>query len=296
MSDLLSQAERRLGLPAGAFPFTSRFAEVGGARLHYIDEGAGPPLLMLHGNPGWAYLYRGLVERLSGEFRCIAVDLAGFGLSEHPSGFSYLPQDHARLISGLLDKLDLQGATLVAHDWGGPIGLAAARATQRRIVRFCLGNTWAWAVNGDFHFEWFSKLLGGPLGRWAAMRHAVFVNLILPTSMRRRKLSAAELQAFRAPFEGRQSRRGMHVFPWAITGAGEWLAGLERYVAGFRRPAHLIWPDRDIAFRAKELQRWRRLLPQAGVTELANCGHFLWLEAPDEAAAAIRAFARQGEA
>ena len=293
MSEVVAgEAERRLGLPPGAFPFPSRHCEVGSARLHYIDEGAGPILLMIHGNPSWIYLWRGLVERLRGEFRCVAVDLAGFGLSAPPKDFSYLPSDHAKLVAAFAERLDLRDATLVAHDWGGPIGIAAARATAGRISRFCLGNTWAWPVNGDFHFEWFSKLLGGPIGRWAAMRHAVFVNFVLPSSMRRRKLTPDELQAFRAPFDNFQSRKGMHVFPWAITGAGDWLAELETFVAGFAGPAHFIWPDGDIAFREQELAHWLRLLPRAKVTRIARCGHFLWLEAPDEAAAAVTAFAR----
>ena len=286
----MSEAEEKLGLPAGAFPFPSRFAFILGARLHYVDEGGGPLLLMVRGNPSWSYLYKGLIERLSGEFRCVAVDLAGFGLSTPPPNFSYLPEDHAKILASLIEALDMQDATLIAHDWGGPIGVAAARSTGSRVARLCLGNTWAWAVNGDFHFEWFSKLLGGPLGRWLATRYAVFVNVILPSSMKRRKITPDELAAFRAPFDGRQSRKGMYVFPWAITGQGAWLAGLEPFVAGFEGPAHLIWPDGDIAFRSKELARWRKLLPQAGVTPLAKCGHFLWLEAPDEAAAAVRGF------
>ena len=285
----LSHAEREFGLAEGAFPFESRFVEVGGARLHYIDEGEGPLLLMLHGNPSWSYLYRDLVLALRGSFRCVAPDLAGFGLSRPPGGFSFLPRDHAALVADLIEALGLNDVTLIAHDWGGPIGLAAARATGR-VSRLCLGNTWASSVNGDLHFEWFSKLLGGALGGWLAERHAVFVNFLLPSSMRRRKLSAEELAAFRAPFDGRQARRAMQIFPRAITGEGDWLRDLESYVAGFRGPAHFVWPDKDIAFRAKELQRWRRLLPQAGVTPLSNCGHFLWLEAPGEAAAALAEF------
>jgi haloalkane dehalogenase len=285
-----SFADRELVLPPGTFPFESRFCGVGATQLHYVDEGAGPILLMIHGNPSWAYLYRGLIERLRGDFRCIAVDLAGFGLSPPPPDFSYKPEDHAKFIAAFLEALDLENVTLVAHDWGGPIGLAAAKATGRRITRLCLGNTWAWPINGDFHFEWFSRLLGGPIGRWAATRHAVFVNFVLPSSMRRRKLTPAELMAFRAPFDDRQPRTGMHVFPAEITGAGPWLAELEPFVASFKGPVHFLWPDADIAFREKELARWRTLCPQAEVTLLKSCGHFLWLEAPDETAAAIRTF------
>ena len=286
----LSHAEQTLGLAEGAFPFESRFLDLDGARLHYLDEGKGPALLMVHGNPSWSYLYKGLVDALRPNFRCIALDLPGFGLSRPPPGFSFLPRDHAIYVAGLMQALDLKDVTLVGHDWGGPIGLAAARATGARVTRLFLGNTWAWRVNGDFHFEWFSKLLGGRFGRVLAERYAVFVNFVLPSSMRRRKLKPDELAAFRAPFEGRQARRAMQIFPRSITAEGAWLAELETYVASFRGPAHFLWPDKDIAFREQELQRWLKLLPQAGVTRLNNCGHFLWIEAPEEAAAALAAF------
>ena len=221
----LSEAETRLGLAPGAFPFESRFLDIGGARLHYIDEGAGPLLFMVHGNPSWSYLYRSVILALRGEFRCVALDLAGFGLSTPPPGFAFLPADHARLAAALVDRLELTDATLVANDWGGPIGLAAARESGGRITRLCLGNTWAWPVNGDFHFEWFSKLLGGPVGGFLAERYSVYINVIVPTSMKRGKISPEDLNALRAPFRGLQSPRAMQVLPWAITGSREWLGG-----------------------------------------------------------------------
>lgn len=286
----LSLAERRLGLPRGSFPFESRFATVGEARLHYVDEGTGPVVLMLHGNPTWSVLYRGLIENLRDACRCVAVDLAGFGLSRAPPGFTYRPEDHAQLVAPFIEQLDLRDATLVAHDWGGPVGLAAMFATDGRISRLCLGNTWAWPVNGDFHFEWFSKLLGSGVGRFLAHRYAVFINVIMPTSMRRRKLAPEELDLFRAPFRNRESRRPMHVFPASITGSREFLGGLEREVRGFKGPVRFVWPGNDIAFREKELAHWLGLLPHAEVVRVPNCGHFLWLDAPDDCAEAVRTF------
>ncbi len=289
-----THAETLLDLKPGAFPYESRFAQIGQARLHYIDQGRGPLILLLHGNPTWSILYRGLIDGLKDSYRCIAVDLAGFGLSQAPPGFSFLPEDHARLITALLEQLDLREATLVAHDWGGPVGLASMLATQGRITRLCLGNTWAWPVNGDFHFEWFSRLLGGPIGRHLAHRHAIFINGIMPTSMRRRKLAGEELDLYRAPFRDRAARRPMHVFPGAITGSRTFLAGLEQGIPSFKGPVRFLWPENDIAFRTKELARWQTLLPQAEVVRIPRCGHFLWLDAPEECLAAVRDFMATG--
>lgn len=285
-----SDAERAFGLKAGAYPYRSRFVTVLGARLHHIDEGEGPSVLMLHGNPTWGFVYRRLIEGLRGDFRCLAPDLAGFGLSEAPAGFSFEPEEHARLVAALMDALDLRDVTLIGHDWGGPIGLGAAALAPGRVSRLCLGNSWAWPVNGDFHFEWFSRLMGGPLGRLAAHRYAVFVNLLMPLSMKRRKLDEDEMAAFRAPFRDRGRRSPMAVFPAAITGSGPWLAEIERFVRTFRGPACLVWPENDFAFRAKELARWQALLPQARTVPISRCGHYLWLDAPADCLAAVRGF------
>lgn len=285
----LSTVERRFGIASGEYPFHSNFLSIGSARLHYVDEGEGPVLLMLHGNPAWSFLYRRLIKAFSPKFRCVAVDLAGFGLSEPPPGFTFTPEEQARLVAGLIDALDLRDATLIAHDWGGPIGLSAMLKSPGRITRLCLGNTWCWPVNGDFHFEWFSKLMGGPIGRFGSERFALFVNMVMPSSMRRRKLTAAEMHAYRAPFANGRARTPLHVFPAQITGAGAWLAELERGVAQFKGPVHFIWPENDIAFRAKELARWQAMFPHASVTRIPRCGHFLWEDAPEDCEATLRA-------
>jgi haloalkane dehalogenase len=286
----MTHAEQILDLKPGSFPFQSHFWRAGGANVHYVDEGRGPTLFMIHGNPTWSFLYRHLILALRPHYRCVVIDLPGFGLSEPPDGFSFRPQDHVVVVSALLAGIGIDDATLVAHDWGGPIGLAAAIAQPGRLTRFVLGNTWAWPVNGDFHFEWFSKLMGGPIGRFGSNHFALFINGIMPTSMRRRKLTKEEMKAYRAPFAHGRTRRPMYVFPEQITAAGEWLGELEKGISTFKRPVRLIWPDSDIAFRDKELSHWQRIFPQASVKRLSNCGHFLWEDAPEESTEALRSW------
>jgi haloalkane dehalogenase len=200
MVDQFSAAERRFGLTAGQFPFRSHFIEINGSRLHYVDEGTGPVLFMLHGNPTWSFVFRHLISGLQDQFRCIAVDLAGFGLSDAAADFGHRPDEHAKLIAGLLQQLGLLDVTLVAHDWAGPIGLAAMLQSPGQITSLCLGNTFAWPVNGDFHFEFFSRMMGGPVGRFACKHFNFFVNVVMPVAMQRRKLSDEEMLAYRAPF------------------------------------------------------------------------------------------------
>jgi haloalkane dehalogenase len=150
-----------------------------------------------------------------------------------------------------------------------------------------VGNTWAWPVNGDWHFEWFSRLMGGVAGRWAARRFALFVNGVLPTSMKRGWPSPEVMRAYRAPFRLPRDRSPLHIFPHHILASRHWLAQLEVELSQWRGPAALIWPDNDIAFRGQELRRWRRLWPHARVTTIPRCGHFLWEDAPQESVAAL---------
>src|SRR5208282_578788 len=118
------------------YPFESRYADIDGARVHYVDEGSGPPLLLLHGNPTWSFLYRDLIKGLRDRFRCIAPDYPGFGLSHAAPGYSYTPAEHARILERLVLELDLQGLTMMVQDWGGPIGFAVATRQPSRFAAF----------------------------------------------------------------------------------------------------------------------------------------------------------------
>ena len=189
----------------GLFPFESRFADVRGHAVHYVDEGSGPPLLMLHGNPTWSFLYREVIERLRDSFRCIALDLPGLGLSTAAPGYGYRPEDHADVVHAFVEQLDLSGLTLVVQDWGGPIGLKVAQRSPQRFDRLVLTNTWAWPVNGDLHFEGFARSMGGPLGRELIRRVNLLVNVIVPVGHRRRRVTAEEMAHYRGALSDRGS-------------------------------------------------------------------------------------------
>lgn len=285
----LSEAERALNLPAGSYPFRSHFAEFDGARLHYIDEGQGPVLLMVHGNPARSFLYRKLIVALRDQYRCIAIDLPGFGLSRPPAGYDYRPESHYRYLAALIRHLDLRDATLIAHDWGGPVGLMAMLSEQHRFKRCVLGNTWAWPVNDVRHFAMFSAIMGGPLGRWLALRWNLFVNGLMPSAMRRGPLPAAVHQAYRAPFQRSGDWTGTHVFPRCIMDSHAMLASLEQQLKGVKSERFLLlWPQDDVAFKQRELDRWQQLLPLAERVMIPRCGHYLWEEASEDVLAALR--------
>ena len=129
------------------FPFESRFLSLrSGARVHYVDEGEGPVLLFLHGNPTWSFLYRKIIKNLASSFRCIALDYPGFGLSSTPTGRSFAPEEHAAVVAELVEHLALRNITVMVQDWGGPIGFQFAIAHPGRLSGFIIGNTWAWPL------------------------------------------------------------------------------------------------------------------------------------------------------
>lgn len=119
------------------FPFESRFVDIDGHTVHYVDEGSGPTLLFLHGNPTWSFDYRRVVESLKREFRCVAVDYPGFGLSVAAPGYRYLPADHAQVIERFVAALGLNGITLVAHDWVGRSGWRQFSAIRESSTVWC---------------------------------------------------------------------------------------------------------------------------------------------------------------
>lgn len=270
------------------FPFESRFVELGGNVVHYVDEGEGPVLLMLHGNPTWSFVYRQVIAELSGEFRCIALDYPGFGLSTAGPGYGFHPTDHARVVAEFVDHLDLTDVTLVAQDWGGPIGLTAALDRRNRFSGLVLGNTWAWPVNGDLRFEIPSRLVGGPIGRLLIQHFDFFVNVMIPAGHRRRKLTAAELTHYRRPQATPERRTPSAVLPNDIIAARPFLTDLERGLESLADlAALLVWADADIAFRTKELHRWETLMNRHHTVVLPGAGHFLQSDAPTDFANAI---------
>jgi haloalkane dehalogenase len=273
-------------------PYAPHYAELDGARVHYVDEGSGPPLLLLHGNPTWSFLYRDVIAGLRDRFRCIAPDHPGFGLSRPvPAGYGFTPAEHARVLERLVLELDLRDVTMMVQDWGGPIGFAVATRHPHRFAAFVIANTWAWPKT-DLPTQLFARLLGGPIGRYLILQHNFFVERAIPASVKRRKLSQALMDAYRAPFPTPESRRPVAVFPREILRSVDFLAEIERGLPALRdRRALLVWPTKDVAFRERERRHWESLFPDHRTTLLEGAGHYVQEDAADEIVSAIRGWA-----
>lgn len=276
-------------LPEELYPFESRHVWVSDARVHYVDEGSGPTLL-LHGNPTWSFLYRKIINELRDQFRCIAPDYPGFGLSVAPTRYGFTPAEHADVIERFVQQLDLTAVTMMVQDWGGPIGFAVATRQPDRFSRFVIGNTWAWP-KADLGTQAFSRVLGSPVGRYLIERRNFFVERILPAGVRRTRLSDAVMDAYRGPFPTPSSRRPVSVFPREILGSRPFLAEV---AAGLPRVADrqvlLCWPTNDFAFREPERKRWEALFPDHRTVLLKGAGHYIQEDADQEIVAAICEF------
>jgi haloalkane dehalogenase len=268
------------------YPFAPHWFHAGVGRLHYVDEGKGAPLLMVHGTPTWSFLYRHLVKALSGRYRCIVPDHLGFGLSDRPVSWSYRPRDQARILVRFVESLGLKDLTLIVHDFGGPIGLNYALEHPRNVRRLVLLNTWMWSFADDRRLRWGARLLGSGLGRMLYRHFDFAVTVMLRRSIADRKRYTREVERhYRRPLDGRAT----WVYARELLASGEWYERLwqqRERITGI--PTLLLWGMKDPAFAAC-LSRWRDAFTQAQVIELADCGH----APPEERAPELLPFLEQ---
>jgi haloalkane dehalogenase len=228
-------------VPGEEYPFEARYLTINNCRVHYIDEGAGPSTLMLSGNPFWSFVYRRIVLGLRETFRCIAPDYPGFGLSVAPLGYDFRPATHARVIEEFVAQLRLSRWTLMANDWGGPIGLWIAGRHPDQIRSLVLGNTWACPVgHRDRALRMFSAVVGGPPRRSPGQALEHFLNVLVARGMGGRRPSRRALRANKGPFPTSASRQPIRVFPREITASAAWLREVERGLSALRDKPLLV--------------------------------------------------------
>ncbi|MCV7359922.1 alpha/beta fold hydrolase [Mycolicibacterium fluoranthenivorans] len=270
------------------FPFESRFIDIDAHRVHYVDEGSGPTLLFLHGNPTWSFDYSKVIQSLRPEFRCIAVDYPGFGLSSAAPGYRHLPIEHAEVIDRFVGALELSGVTLVGHDWGGPIGLAVVQRRPETFESLVLTNTWAWPV-GDPVVQMMSHVMGSPVGRLLIRQLNLFVNVMIPIGHRLSKPTSAQMEHYKKALDSPSRREASGVFPREITSSRAFLADIESGLNTIAAlPTLIIWGDADFAFGQKELERWEKAFTDHETVIVKGAGHFVPSDAPEQFAEAIR--------
>ena len=271
--------------------FAPRYLDWDGLRLHYLDEGTGPPVVLFHGEPTWAYLYRKVAAVLiDAGYRVVVPDLPGFGRSDKPVDPDFYTYDrHVAAVAAVTEHLDLEGATAVVQDWGGPIGLRLAVEHPDRFRRLSILNTGLFTGRG--------RMSEGFLA-WRAFVEKVD-ELPVGSIMRRsmiRPWGDEVLAAYEAPFPGPEFKVGAHRFPLIVPmtpddpGAAEMTAVLAR-LGSWDRPAQVLFSTADPIFTTSVGERLAAHIPGAGALEtIDEAGHFLQEDAGDEVGAAIAAF------
>jgi haloalkane dehalogenase len=277
-------------LDVEAYPFRANYFSTDVGEMHYVDEGSGAPVVFVHGNPSWSFQFRNQIKDLSGGYRCIAPDHIGFGLSDKPYDWNYLPKGHAEHLDAFLESLDLTGVTLVVEDWGGPIGLSYAIHHPERVRNLVISNTWLWSVRRQLYYQMFSGFVGGPIGRYLIRRRNYFANSIMRMTFAvKSRLTPKIHEQYLRPLGTPEERKGSWVFPKQIIGSSEWLASLWAERAALA-PKNILfaWGMKDIAFREKELDYWRAAFPRSREVRYEDAGHFVSEEKPSELTQAIR--------
>jgi len=288
-----------------AFPgydFASHFTEIDGLRMHYLDEGQGETVVMLHGNPNWSYYYRNLVRALMDRYRCLVPDHIGCGLSDKPGDDRY-PYSLERRVSDLTAWLDHCGATenltLVVHDWGGMIGMAFATEHPERIKRLVVLNTGAFHLPKSKAVPWQLKLARSPLGAVLVRGFNAFSRGAVRSCVTRTAMPKEVADAYCAPYDSWSNRIAVHRFVQdiplqpgdrgydLITMVGNRLERLKSV------PMFIGWGDKDFVFDEHFLNEWIARFPDAELHRYPDCGHYILEDASAELIPLIDKFLAQ---
>ena len=282
------------------YPFESHYLALQcGHRMHYLDEGAGAPLLMLHGNPTWSFYYRNLVLGLRDHYRCIAPDHIGCGLSDKPQNWSYRIPAHTDNVCELVTKLDLQEVTLVAHDWGGPIGYLAALRFPERFKRFIVFNTAVFLLPLPRLLTMMRIPLYGPLlirGLNGMLRGGLWMSVENPDRFR-----GSVRAGYLAPYDSWANRIAILRFVQEIPleeghPNRRLLTDLELQLHVLKdRPHLVIWGLKDRIFHREYLAGWRQRFPAAEVHSFEDASHWVVDEVHERILPLVREFLSRTE-
>jgi len=283
-SVLRTPDERFTNLPG--FPYEPKYVDIEGLRMAYVEHGSGDPILLLHGEPTWSYLYRHMIPPLAQVGRVIAPDLIGFGRSDKPKAVNaYSYKSHARWLRGFVEALDLKNATMVCQDWGGSLGLRILAEIPERFARLVAMNT---GISlGDPRSEAFYKWR-----RFSQRVDALDLATLMRNTLTKRKLADAEAAAYAAPFPSKEYQTGALIFPRLVPirkdhpGAYDNLLAVQR-LKTLDLPALLIWGEADaITAPAEPFLRsiFKNVAPRVTIP---GAGHFIQEDAGEEVAGHI---------
>lgn len=282
----------------GTFPFAPHYHRINGFEMHYLDEGKGEPIVLLHGDPTWGYLWRKFIPVLSRHWRCVVPDHMGMGKSGTPrEPYPYRLRHHIGNLEALLLRLDLHGMTLVLHDWGGPVGLGGAIRHPTRIKRLVLMNTWAFVPWPGGPFPRVLELIRSERGeKFVLEKNGYLEPALLGTTAHPERLTKTVMDAYRAPFPTPESRLAMLCWSRDIPVSEPdpsyaEVKQIERGLSQFSKtPTLLVWGMKDPVLPEAVLRMWQQIFPDAPTHAIDDASHFLQEDAPERIVSAIEEF------
>ncbi|HEY0654799.1 MAG TPA: alpha/beta fold hydrolase [Chryseosolibacter sp.] len=270
------------------FPFESKWIDADGETLHFVDEGKGEIILFAHGTPEWSFGYRDMIRRLRSHYRCVAIDMLGFGLSDKNPSSDYTCQAHARRLSIVIEKLGLRNITIVANDFGGAISLAYAIDHPQNVNNIVLFNTWMWSLKDDPHYSKPATTLNSWLGRVLYLTFNAPVNIIMPSAYGNKKLLTPHIHAHYKNALPKGERIAAYAFAKELMNASDWWQSLWEKADVLKSKKMLFfWGMKDKFIPTKELEKWKAKFPDAKVVTFSDAGHFVQEEKPEEMSRAI---------
>jgi pimeloyl-ACP methyl ester carboxylesterase len=282
------------------YPYESHYLDLNGFKYHYLDEGQGEPLVMVHGNPTWSFYFRELINKLSPQFRTIVPDHMGCGLSDKPDIGSYGFELENRVddLEMLLDHLDLgDNITLILHDWGGMIGMAYAVRHPERIRRLILLNTYAFLPPADYRVPLAGHFIrrAGPLAALAVLGLNLFsVGALYLAS--RKGLARDVKKGLTAPYNCWNHRIAVLRFVQDIPlcpddSSYELAKTVDDNLSLFSdTPILICWGDHDFVFNHNFLDEWQRRFPKAEVHRFSDAGHYVLEDVPEKIVPLVQDF------
>lgn len=274
------------------YPFKNNYMDLNGHSYHYIDEGEGEPVVMVHGNPSWSFYYRNLITALKGRYRTIAPDHIGCGLSDKPddSDYKYTFEQRIDDLEALLENLGVtENITLVVHDWGGMIGMGYASRYPDRIKRIVILNTGAFHLPKTKMFPWPLWICRNTiLGAFLVRGFNAFSRTAAHVCVKRKPMSKEVRDAYCMPYNNWKNRiatlRFVQDIPLRPADPGyDLITDIQEGLTRFSNtPVLICWGLKDFVFDKHFLADWRRYLPQAEVHEFADCGHYILEDAADD--------------